>query len=739
MALENLKSIFTEGIREFKPNDLRNVSDLTPLTNNDEIVSPFVSSGPGGNAGLLPFTPGDIESMHFSEGSLFTENLSSFANTFISNRPQDINDSKLANNYNLTIPQTHQFEVNTPAPILDTLLRQPPSFVSNDLTIKFYNQQQFDPRIPKNEGIQINNINTYFGTINTPTDTNQIERFGTNGFVTTDYSTSGQSQGFQGAPPFIPPLSQLGLDLESSDGWGSLYNSDHTPKNVDTNTSTPFQPYIYGGNVNRDNLDIRKGSNLGSSIFSPSRNSNIGGAPNEPYIVSEIGEGGREINKGNRSIPITRATTDTLRISKFLSSPAGVSFMALQNLYSIIPTSVVRGRDTERESVTLNLNTLDDNALYRVPQRFNANYNPFSTETAISPLARNLGQSYPNVLVRRDGDVFGGLLASSTYEVGGGRTGFNFTSAFDNMPSYRINDTFTYGYPQVEESDNLVDTLLNQLSNAASTVISGAEKVTKTTLGDKMTLSPMIKGTSLDVQTNQTLPNEQDVTTGTKTKDGSNQLTYNVESKKEGMPFYFKDLRDNTYIFFRAYLQDIVENVVPTWTPANYIGRSNPVYSYQSAERDIGFTLKLFANTESELEKIYEKLNRLTSLCYPQYVKDERLTINSVNTDPNGINLTPIFQSNRMKPPLVKMRMGELYAGSSAYGGSTQKSRDGLLGFIETINYTIPQEGVWETKEGKRVPKYIMATIAFRVIYSEVPSLKNSQGDDYNFYGYKGK
>ena len=184
------------------------------------------------------------------------------------------------------------------------------------------------------------------------------------------------------------------------------------------------------------------------------------------------------------------------------------------------------------------------------------------------------------------------------------------------MPSYRINDTFTYGYPQVEESDNLVDTLLNQLSNAASTVISGAEKVTKTTLGDKMTLSPMIKGTSLDVQVNQTLPVEKEVTTGT--NDGSNQLTYNVESKKEGMPFWFKDLRDNSYIFFRVYLMDIVENVVPTWTPANYIGRSNPVYSYQSAERDIGFTLKLFANTESELERIYEKLNRLTSLCYPE-------------------------------------------------------------------------------------------------------------------------
>ena len=722
MGLENLKSIFTEGIGEFKNTSFQ---DRGLDSDYDNIESPFISSGPGGNAGLLPFAPGDIESMHFSGGSLLTENISSFANTFISNRPQDINDSKLANNYNFTIPQTHQFEVNSPAPILDTLLRQPPSFVSDDLTIKFYNQQQFDSRISKNIGITITNVNTYSGTIHTSTNP-------------TDFSTSGNGQGFQGAPPFIPPLSQLGLDLESSGGWASLYHSDHTPRNIDTTLSTPFQPYLYGGNVNRDNLDIRKKIYRGgSSIFSPSRHSNIGGVPesgvqNEPYIVSEIGEEGRDINKGNRSVPIVRATTDTLRITKFLSSPAGVSFMALQNLYSQIPTSVVRGLD----DVTL----LDspDNSLYRVPQRFNTYYNPLSTETAISPLARNLGQSSPNILVRRDGDILGGLFASSTYEVGGGPTGFNFTSIFDSLPSYRINDTFTYGYKQVKTS-NKIDNLLDQLSSDVKSVILGGEKIAKTTLGDKMTLSPLIKGTSLDVQTNTTLPVEQNVTEGTKA-DGSNQLTYNVESKKEGMPFWFKDLRDDTYIFFRAYIMDLIENVVPTWNPATYIGRSSPVYNYQSTERDIGFTLKLFANTESELEKIYEKLNRLTSLCYPQYVQDDRLTINQGSiTEQGEINLTPIFQSNRMKPPLTKLRIGELYSGHGISNGSiTKKSKDGLLGFIETLNYTIPQEGTWETKQGKRVPKYIMATIAFRVIHSEVPALKDSNDDNYNFYGYTG-
>ena len=176
-------------------------------------------------------------------------------------------------------------------------------------------------------------------------------------------------------------------------------------------------------------------------------------------------------------------------------------------------------------------------------------------------------------------------------------------------------------------------------------------------------------------------------------------------------PFYFKDLRTLEYVFFRAYLQDIVENVVPTWNPTTYVGRSSPVYTYQSTERDIGFTLKLYANTETELNMIYTKLNKLTSLCYPQSSKDLRLS----SKLRGGKNI------NRMKPPLTQLRVGELYG----------NSRKNLLGFLETINYTIEQTATWETKKGKRVPKYVLATIAFRVLHSHVPELNT------NFYGLK--
>ena len=65
------------------------------------------------------------------------------------------------------------------------------------------------------------------------------------------------------------------------------------------------------------------------------------------------------------------------------------------------------------------------------------------------------------------------------------------------------------------------------------------------------------------------------------------------------------DLRDNSFIVFRAYLEGITEDISPTWTSENYIGRSEPVYIYDKTERDITFTLTLHAGTYNELVMIY--------------------------------------------------------------------------------------------------------------------------------------
>ena len=176
-----------------------------------------------------------------------------------------------------------------------------------------------------------------------------------------------------------------------------------------------------------------------------------------------------------------------------------------------------------------------------------------------------------------------------------------------------------------------------------------------------------------------------------------------LEASKNGMPFYFQDLRDNTFIVFRAYLEGISENVSPSWASENYIGRSEPVFIYEQAERDISFTLKLVAQTHDELNAIYNKMESLTSLCYPQYQED--------------VNLGKI----RKKPPLVKFRMGELF-------GSKGKE---VTGFIKSLTYDYADTSPWETEQGKRVPKHISAQISFQILHDSVPRLGTK------FYGFE--
>ena len=203
-----------------------------------------------------------------------------------------------------------------------------------------------------------------------------------------------------------------------------------------------------------------------------------------------------------------------------------------------------------------------------------------------------------------------------------------------------------------------------------------------------------------------------------------------VESPKHGMPFYFQDLRDNAFIIFRAYIDGISDTISPNWSPETYIGRSEPVYTYTNAERELSFNLSLFAQTSNELDMIYIKMNRLTSLCYPEYTTIEE-TLFTDSDASQDVTFGKSLDKVRMKPPIVKFRLGELF-------GSSKKE---MVGFIKSLSYTFPDESPWEIDKGRRVPKYVTANIGFQVMHSTVPSLdfarkKDGESDPLNtFYG----
>ena len=77
------------------------------------------------------------------------------------------------------------------------------------------------------------------------------------------------------------------------------------------------------------------------------------------------------------------------------------------------------------------------------------------------------------------------------------------------------------------------------------------------------------------------------------------------------------------------------------------------------------------------------------------------------------------YGKNRMKPPLTKFRLGEMFG----------YENNELMGFLKSIAYSVDQSSTWEVEEEKRVPKHVSVSIGYQVIHGEVPNMKT------NFYG----
>jgi len=516
--------------------------------------------------------------------------------------------------------------------------------------------------------------------------------------------------------------------------WSALYNSNHSSKeNVG---------YHYSQFVNRDKLNIRNNhiyahvsANTGWVANSYENRWSGQNFKSEPYIISEIGDGGREKNGlGSRSLPWRRARTDTNRISKFLDSGKGFNFLLKQNMNIFTPMGVSKAKVkfpgmNEGEAYE---------TLIKVPQKYKSWFNPMSVLMSTGwpeGLMRLYGQGLPIALTDKTDGPIQSLIPKLS-----GLGGMLDRKYLHNVPSIwsklatgkatavgmqdTIHQTFNDGTEGIIASGGLgltyqgLGAILESAIKSVTGGFAGLFFADKKSGSDKMTLAPMLKGEKLSVISGMTKGMWDNDTPA-----DAEMILFDIEAEKYGMPMYFKDLRDNTYIFFRAYIDGLTENITPEWTPTHYIGRSEPVYVYKSAEREITFNLKLFAHSKLELKTIYQKLNRLTSLCYPEYHPDTA----------GGFG-----GKTRMKPPLTKFRLGELYGSNVSTGTPPKASTQEVLGFIKTLSYVFDDNSPWETAKGKRVPKFITATIAFQVIHSTVPSLEFAQDGNSlgtSFYG----
>ena len=179
------------------------------------------------------------------------------------------------------------------------------------------------------------------------------------------------------------------------------------------------------------------------------------------------------------------------------------------------------------------------------------------------------------------------------------------------------------------------------------------------------------------------------------TSDGINKITpsddYTMENDafikvgedvyKDFIPLWVKKHGSEKPIVFRAIMSGLSETTSPDWSSNKFIGNPYSFYMFGGVERSISFNIKLFASSPLELVGIWERLKTLTSYAYP--------------TIDGGLTT----------PPIIQFRIGSIYSGKT--------------GFIESLQYTIPDESNWETNgELGYLPKMVDAAIGIKFIES---------------------
>ena len=433
----------------------------------------------------------------------------------------------------------------------------------------------------------------------------------------------------------------LGKNNRLGDGdfnWTSLYNSNHTP--IEERTPIDIGRVDESGNAILINT-LRSGmgtlSNLDIQGYSSDKLDNFRGfnRGNEPYIVQPIGSDRYTTLTNRDTLPLNRALDDTSRLLKFYGTGAGLAFIAKENF-----TNILFGSD--------------------------ANKQPFKSDKILFPPLPNPIQgntSFLNITNQfRDlGHVAGSLRKPTVIEYS--------SRGSVALPFGKLGDKFLKVLGV--ETDVQIPTLKKSAFYNLTGTVGSAKS------NDHIASSGIEKGVE-SFWDDDILPPLED------------QMTYISEGD-----FYvrFKDLRNNNFIYFRGYVTGITENLNPSYNSVNYIGRSESTYTYERTERDLSFNLRVLPANKNQFNKMWEKINYLTSLTYPEYMEDKNFI--------------------RMKAPFTELYMGHI--------GTPDK---GQFGFIKSLSYTVNESGDWDS--ASNLPRVIDVAISYQILNKKTPSLFKS-------------
>jgi len=130
-----------------------------------------------------------------------------------------------------------------------------------------------------------------------------------------------------------------------------------------------------------------------------------------------------------------------------------------------------------------------------------------------------------------------------------------------------------------------------------------------------------------------------------------------IEARLEGeyLPFYIQDLRTNEFVSFHAFLTTLADDYSANYDTTEGIGRMDPVRIYKNTTRRVSVGFVLAALDAEDFEGMWEKINKLTTLVYPQYTKGKKIDIDGTHV------FEKPFTQVVAASPMVRLRVGNLF------------------------------------------------------------------------------
>ncbi len=184
------------------------------------------------------------------------------------------------------------------------------------------------------------------------------------------------------------------------------------------------------------------------------------------------------------------------------------------------------------------------------------------------------------------------------------------------------------------------------------------------------------------------------------------------------VPLKFYSISQNKTVQFRATIGAVSETFTPSWDSNKFVGNPFSYYTYTGIDRSVSFDFKVFSLSPDEHTSMWQKLDFLASLVYPQnYLGDD------------GIELG-------MTPPILKFTLGNMYKKKVSIIESLSFANDETLGwetgdiplhsFSDDASEEQSQRDRFKNMKNQILPRLITVSIGLKILENKGETFKKS-------------